>query len=638
MPLHPDEIACIVHQVRAWRDRPVPTELRDAMRARDVTREERKRRRRQYWDEVARTYARPDMLAAWLAELRAAFGAAFPATAERDKQAVAQAVDAAAACGAYGPDEKVPTPNELAKVIEQAALGSAPSPQRLLERALVHGMLQREAPPPDWSHCWERAAAALMQMVRRAIFQSLVWIRGQVLRDTEWDAAGWVEREADERAATIRDSILQGCDCWKRWSEFGIETLSRGLYTCAVRHTLAAWDGEEELGRFLQAVAVQGELRDAARVNSFRKGILAKVVSPSLAAGRVLLCQHLLPPPPPPPGEEPAPPRRCHAPVRRDDRCGRQGDRHWGHVRKPDWWLWRKGTFKSDRCRRCAACGFLYFQSSGACPDPHCPGADGAGRWLPEPTEAWRPFRDLSLTGAPAGGAAAEDADTDERPGRVWAEVRRWRPGPERDLGERLYGRGMTLNEAAEDLGMDPWSNQFVRLTGRLVARLKQALNPSGGAPPPGFVRSVLADLRPRADDTDTYRAEIASWPAEDARSFAEMLLGQGPQAADEVGFAALAWSCDMEPHGCAFRRPLIEAVLRLALRPQRLQKLVEVKAVFERWPDGEERRAARRLFFPDPGDDGQLPADLQDRVLRRLAEDLARPFGAQLPPAEEKP
>src|SRR5262249_11444709 len=152
------------------------------------------------------------------------------------------------------------------------------------------------------------------------------------------DPRGWVAREAEALAALLRAQLVHGCDCWRRWADFGVESPVRGLYTCAVRHSLAAWDRCEPLREFVWRAVVQGDLGPRPRVNAFRKGMLAKAVAPQLVSGVVLRCQAKVAAP----GEAGA--AACKVMVSQADRCGHP-EAHLGRVKEPDWWLWRKGEF-----------------------------------------------------------------------------------------------------------------------------------------------------------------------------------------------------------------------------------------------------------------------------------------------------
>jgi hypothetical protein len=83
------------------------------------------------------------------------------------------------------------------------------------------------------------------------------------------------------------------------------------------------------------------------------------------------------------------------------------------------------------------------------------------------------------------------------------------------------------------------------------------------------------------------------------------------------------------------FRTPLIEA----ALRPKRLHKLVEIRAVLMEWPDGDDLRTAKQLFFEKgkakKGCDSLNEHEIH--VIHRLAECLAIPLRNRTKPSGEE-
>jgi hypothetical protein len=583
---------------------------------------------------AARNLALPEALAPWLEQLPAALAAQFPEAARRaDPDRFAAVVRAAAACGALGPDVAGVPPAVLDGVLAEWDAG--PPLTVLAERVMVFGALLPSG-PADWQHAWRRAGAALGELVRREVLAPLSWLRRNALGEGQDDPRGWVAGEAVAVAALLRGQLVHGCECWRRWADFGIESPVRGLYTCVVRHALAAWDRREPLREFVWRAVVQGDLGARPRINAFRKGMLARAVTPPVVSGVVLRCQ------------APASGATCKALVGRADRC-EHPEAHFGRVREPDWWLWRKGAFVQARCRRCRACGYLYFQSDGACPLPDCPGrGTGEPAWSRDFTFVWLPARE-----DPFAVLATHDAPPSEEPGpweQAVAKLHAWPAGLERQLGLLLVRDRESLDMAARKLQLAPGSSQFRRLLNKVALRLGQELGQNPADLRTGVARALdglerSAAARPE-EPLRPVRDQIQTWPRGEARRLAEGLFDAGQSQAD------LARERDCHPADLAFRRLLLEVVLRLAVQP-RLQKLTEVQAALAAWPDDLRKAHACRLFgFPAPPADNGKPAgpapeefarlseeERSRHVLRELAVVLGdRAAGAGADDAEEEP
>ncbi len=517
------------------------------------------------------------------------------------KPAPAPDLAAAAACAAYGPPDATLTAPIVAEVIRACALDAGTDPARLVERVLVHG-LRLPAEGPAWHKAWPRAWDALREIIRVDVLVPLAWLHDHVLQSQDVDREAWVGQTARASAALLAEALVHGCDCWRSWASFAIESPIRGLYTCVMRHSLSAWGGRQPLGKFVWQAVVQGQLGEGmARVNDFRRGMLAKA-DLELTAGRVLRCQH-------PTGE-----RRCHASVLGNDRCSHP-ESHWGCVKNEDWWLWRRDSYRMAETKRCLACSYLYFQFGGHCPWPSCPShTEGEPNWSAQVTRVWRPARVDPFAVLSTGPAV--ESEPDPRQQRVREEVAKWRRGPERTLAERVFCQGQTLAHAAEEMRLG--ENQFQRLLKKVVRRLQDAFGTRQGqarGETDGLIQAAMRESAPERDPLENALERTGDWN-DDVGSLTRDVLANG------VPQRELAARRNLSPSAAEFRLPLLEGVLRLAVWP-RLQRLMEVQAVLDAL-DEETRNIARRLFFPKGGE-GYDEDPVRDRRVRRVLHQLAQ-------------
>jgi hypothetical protein len=142
--------------------------------------------------------------------------------------------------------------NHLARVA--AALGSPPTPAKIL--------------------------ASLTERIEELLRRFLPGIGEHVFRLEPREARAWALGtspsdlgEAAVLASQIAPTLFKGtCDCWERWNDFTIESAEATLRRCRTVHTLAGWDPDKEIDRWLFEVVLGGPPDNA---NGFRKGMLA---------------------------------------------------------------------------------------------------------------------------------------------------------------------------------------------------------------------------------------------------------------------------------------------------------------------------------------------------------------------------
>jgi hypothetical protein len=213
-----------------------------------------------------------------------------------------------------------------------------PGDERAVERLLVHGACLPPSGPPGvdpWQCRWDGAWEALAAVIRKVITPAVWWLGQKVARPDDMPLSEWVRTEANACSVLIRTALVTGCDCWQRWEDFHIKNEALAMAHCARRHDLGVWGGLKPLENFLFRALVQGALflpnprtgtRGQARINDFRRGMLAKIaVYDNLVAGPVLRCAH-----PDCDGED----------IDLNDRCTMC--RNLAHVHEPSWWLWLK--------------------------------------------------------------------------------------------------------------------------------------------------------------------------------------------------------------------------------------------------------------------------------------------------------
>jgi hypothetical protein len=362
------------------------------------------------------------------------------------------------AAAAYGPAVAGPPPDALLEALGCDAQFDRPGDERAIERILVRGVL---LPPvassgrPDWDHAWSRSWEVLYTLICRRIHLAVRWI-GRYIKELDGgNLEDWAERgEVNACSAMLTESLIQGCNCWHRWSDFRIRDEISAMRLCATQHQLESWNRTEPLDKFL----IRALLHDAkiAQVNASRKGMLAKAVADGeLMAGPVLRCS------------------RCGGEIRDDDSCARC--RRLGRVEEPSWWLWLRGQRNETSCRRCMRCKCLYFQWKGRCPD--CQVED----WSDRPTRVWAAVHTGTLE-------AFGEPEADRPP--ITEEAIERLEEPQRTIALRLFRDGWDLEQVAAEQECRPEDEQFKRRVTATVADLAEffsdeidtdELHPPGG-------------------------------------------------------------------------------------------------------------------------------------------------------------
>src|SRR5262249_3826071 len=128
---------------------------------------------------------------------------------------------AALACAAvYGPcgaNDGLP-PDETVTQLAQQACFPNPVDQRSVERALVYGVLLGNGPPgggPLWQRRWPGAYEALFHLILHQITPAIWWLAGPVLREPDANDPEWVQGEAHECTAHLREYLVEVCTCWQ---------------------------------------------------------------------------------------------------------------------------------------------------------------------------------------------------------------------------------------------------------------------------------------------------------------------------------------------------------------------------------------------------------------------------------------
>jgi len=325
-----------------------------------------------YDDFLARSTTVPVWLAGYLR-----------ATAARTDGVVPHEAAVAAAGAAYGPDDWPANRTDLAQLIADNGVTAATPLPTVLERVLVWWAKRRRRGPLA-----PAARYALTELVRQQIVFPLRWVEENIFFTETQHVAAHAAARAKLIAPLLAGAVAAGCDCWRQWETFGVESPVRGLYACSLRHTLARWNGSETLAWFLRTAIVNGNVGgDQANVNDFRRGMLAKVQELALVAGQVLRCTAVI-------GTANDEVVRCGRIILENDRCSHRDTPHAAYVTKTSDWMWRRGDFGAHAVRRCAGhlpnrepCRCLTFQTTGAC--RHC----DQNEWLRQPVNVWVPVR-----------------------------------------------------------------------------------------------------------------------------------------------------------------------------------------------------------------------------------------------------
>jgi hypothetical protein len=207
--------------------------------------------------------ASPQELAAWLVGFITEFQTN---EAEKHRPVPSElATCATAAAVAYGPMGSDTAPDSLLRLLttvisETTAEAPIGGLQRGFERVLVFGLSLPDA-GQTWKHQWLGAWDALFQLVLRTI-QSQVRRFGRVIMNHKGAALNeWDEWEPARCASEIRTYLVRGCDCWKRWQDFHIQSQALAMHHCDTEHWLEAWDWRKmPLEKFIFRAAIKGAL------------------------------------------------------------------------------------------------------------------------------------------------------------------------------------------------------------------------------------------------------------------------------------------------------------------------------------------------------------------------------------------
>jgi len=430
----------------------------------------------------------PEQLSQWL---KNKMGGVLAETArDCDDPPTAAEVAAMAVAAVYGPRAIGLPSDELLHLLIAASGLNTSVDQRSIERALVFG-LQLDPTGESWNHRWPGAWDTLFHMVKRTITPSVRWIGNRVLgmdvsdllrdqpkpeldrKKREFDR--WVRQEAGACATQIRAALIYGCNCWRRWEDFRIQDQALAMHHCETQHVFDNWDwATTSLEDYLFQAAIKGALRvpdhvngiaELANTNDFRRGMLAKAVTDEeLMAGPVLRC-----------AEE-----TCRGEILLADHCDNPDCGTLASVKEPSWWLWVKAHRRPTFCRRCNACGCLYFQWRGDCPG--C----GGRNWSLRLTEVWIKVQQvlglepdqMDLTaGEPD---PSELAKANERLVAILKRIDGWDDDPVKIIARRLYNDGWDIEDIAQELKLKATSTAFKKLVREMCDRLSDLMDEQG--------------------------------------------------------------------------------------------------------------------------------------------------------------
>ncbi|HVX14282.1 MAG TPA: hypothetical protein VHC22_24060 [Pirellulales bacterium] len=491
-------------------------------------------------------------------------------------------------CGAYG-DERNLTLEVVSGIVNACDLSPSLPISTVVDRVLVHGCMlpwAKDGRQFNWDTAWPRALVCLNSIVAGQLSGPLKWLRRFVYGNhpAEDGSKPDVGQELDLQAIQVASTMVAGCDCWKKWQDFAIDSPVRAMYYCVTSHQLAGWDRHEEIGRFVMRLVTFDAVRGKQLLpNGFRKGMLAKLAGPALQAGRVLRCRVNVADNPEPGNPE----TPCGGVIGLDDQCSINRD-HERQPRRKDSWIWVKSSFAQHPAFRCGNCEQYFFSSR----PPHwqAAGDECRARWGHRPSAFW-----YKLPLEPPAG----EASSPHRPQSPLLRQALQDPSISSSdkslLGALLSGHG-ELSNFAKSLGVDVFSPKLER---RVVSLFSKLAKRKGGDPHVirQYAINWLFKMRQERRAIDRYdyaslRKSISAWPNhDDVRSFAQSLLPlddepsiDSARRTPEVGFSR------------QMSHIWLQVIFRWMLEKP-LQKVTEVQDIVAEWPDSEMKKFAEKAF-----------------------------------------